>query len=46
MNNRITFSEEKCKVLIIGKKRNKKGQEFYSTKLGEVEIEEKKEEKY
>ena len=44
VKNRITFSEEKCKVLIIGKK-IKKDQEFYNTKLGEVEIKDTKEEK-
>ena len=45
VKNRITFSEEKCKVLIIGKKHQKKDHEFYTTKLGEVEIKDTKEEK-
>ena len=45
VKNRISFSEEICKVLIIGKKHQKKDHGFYTTKLGEVEIKDTKEEK-
>ena len=45
MKNRITLSEKKCKVLITGKKHQKRGKKFYSTKLGEIEIQNTTEEK-